>query len=441
MPHADSLILTLVGGFVLAFVFGMLANRLKLSPLVGYLVAGIVVGPYTGGWTADTELAPQLAEIGVILLMFGVGLHFSPADLMKVRKIAIPGALVQIGVATALGWALGRFVLDMNDAQALLMGFALSVASTVVLIRALEERKQAKGDIGRIAVGWLIVEDLVIVIALVMLPLILVPAGTEVDPGGLALSIGWTLVKVAVFVGLMLVVGGKVLPWLLVRIAHTKSRELFTLGVLAIALGIAWIAYEVFGASFALGAFVAGLVLNGTPLGHNAAERSLPLRDAFAVLFFVSVGMLFDPTILWREPWAVLGVLGIIIVGKSIAALVITTAFKLDRKTSLTVAAALAQIGEFSFILAAIGLQLGAMTQETYALILAGALLSISINPFVFKLIDRMGAAPDPRRLAKAENKAIDSTATPNSTPDMTKGDQVKEIPDPTAPDPEPKPV
>ena len=423
--HADSLILTLVGGFVLAFIFGMLANRLKLSPLVGYLVAGIVVGPYTAGYVADTHLAPQLAEIGVILLMFGVGLHFSPADLMKVRKIAIPGALVQIAAATILGWALGHFALGLDHTQALLMGFALSVASTVVLIRALEERKQAKGDIGRIAVGWLIVEDLVIVIALVMLPLVLVPAGTEVSAAALATGIGWTLLKVAVFVGLMLVVGGRVLPWVLVRIAHTKSRELFTLGVLAIALGIAWIAYEVFGASFALGAFVAGLVLNGTPLGHNAAERSLPLRDAFAVLFFVSVGMLFDPTILWREPLSVLGVLAIIIVGKSLAALAITTVFKLDRKTSLTVAASLAQIGEFSFILAAIGLQLGAMSQETYALILAGALLSISLNPFVFKLIDRMGAAPDPRRIAKAEAAGpVDSTATPDSTPSRAQIDQ-----------------
>ncbi|WP_421729420.1 cation:proton antiporter [Brevundimonas sp.] len=446
MPHADSLILTLVGGFVLAFVFGMLANRLKLSPLVGYLVAGIIVGPYTGGWTADTELAPQLAEIGVILLMFGVGLHFSPADLMKVRKIAIPGALVQISVATVLGWALGRFVLNLPDTQALLMGFALSVASTVVLIRALEERKQSKGDIGRIAVGWLIVEDLVIVIALVMLPLVLVPEGTAIDGGTLALSIGWTLVKVAVFVGLMLVVGGRVLPWLLVRIAHTKSRELFTLGVLSIALGIAWVAYEVFGASFALGAFVAGLVLNGTPLGHNAAERSLPLRDAFAVLFFVSVGMLFDPTILWREPLAVLGVLAIIIVGKSIAALIITTMFKLDRKASLTVAASLAQIGEFSFILAAIGLQLGAMTQETYALILSGALLSISLNPFVFKLIDRMGAAPDAKPAVKtspavqAAPGAVDGSSS-DAGPEWASSDRIKDIPDPAAADPEPKAV
>ena len=390
MPHADSLIITLVGGFVLAFVFGMLANRLKLSPLVGYLVAGVAVGPYTGGFVADTELAPQLAEIGVILLMFGVGLHFSAADLMKVRKVAIPGALVQIAAATVLGWVLGRFLLGLGDVEALLLGFSLSVASTVVLLRALEERKQLKSDAGRIAMGWLIVEDLVIVVALVMMPLLIIQPGETLSGAELAKSIGWTLVKVAGFVGVMLVVGAKVLPWVLVRIAHTKSRELFTLGVLAIALGIAWVAYYLFH-SFALGAFLAGLVLNSSPLGHNAAERSLPLRDAFAVLFFVSVGMLFDPTILMRQPLAVLGVLGIVIVGKSLAALAITTVFKLDRATSLTVAASLAQIGEFSFILAATSVSLGAMSRETHDLILAAALLSISLNPFVFALIDRIG--------------------------------------------------
>lgn len=395
MPHADSLIITLVGGFVLAFVFGMLANRLKLSPLVGYLVAGVIVGPYTGGFVADTELAPQLAEIGVILLMFGVGLHFSAADLMKVRKVAIPGALVQIGAATVLGWGLGRFLLGLGDVEALLLGFSLSVASTVVLLRALEERKQLKSDAGRIAMGWLIVEDLVIVVALVMLPLLIIAPGEALSGTELAKSIGWTLIKVAGFVSIMLVVGAKVLPWVLVRIAHTKSRELFTLGVLAIALGIAWVAYYLFH-SFALGAFLAGLVLNSSPLGHNAAERSLPLRDAFAVLFFVSVGMLFDPTILVREPLAVLGVLGIVIIGKSLAALAITTAFKLDRATSLTVAASLAQIGEFSFILAATSVSLGAMSRETHDLILASALLSISLNPFVFALIDRIGGRVPP---------------------------------------------
>ena len=395
MPHADSLILTLVGGFVLAFVFGMIANRLKLSPLVGYLLAGVAVGPFTAGFVADTELAPQLAEIGVILLMFGVGLHFSPADLMKVRKVALPGALVQIGAATVLGWLLGRFALGLGDLEAVLMGFALSVASTVVLLRAIEERKQLKDEVGRIAVGWLIVEDLVIVVALVVLPLLIVQPGETLDAATLAGSMGWTLGKVALFVGAMLVVGPKVLPWVLVRIAHTRSRELFTLGVLAIALGIAWVAYRLFH-SFALGAFLAGLVLNSSPLGHNAAERSLPLRDAFAVLFFVSVGMLFDPSILIREPLAVLGVLGIVIVGKSVAALAITTMFRLDRATSLTVAASLAQIGEFSFILAALCVSLGAMSRETHDLVLAAALLSISLNPFVFALVDRFGARPEP---------------------------------------------
>jgi len=405
MPYANNLILTLVAGFVLAFVFGMLANRLKLSPLVGYLVAGIAVGPNTIGFVADGDLAPQLAEVGVILLMFGVGLHFSLADLMKVRKIAVPGALVQIAVATGLGWGLGR-LMGMGHLEATLMGFALSVASTVVLIRALEERNQVKGRTGRLAMGWLIVEDLVIVLALVILPLLVVRPGETFSGPEIATSIGWTLIKVAGFVGVMLVVGSRVLPWLLIHIAHTRSRELFTLGVLAIALGIAWVAYQLFH-SFALGAFLAGLVLNSSPLGHNAAERSLPLRDAFAVLFFVSVGMLFDPTILVREPLAVFGVLAIVIVGKSLAALAITTAFKLDRPTSLAVAAALAQIGEFSFILAALSVYLGAMSRETQDLILAAALLSISLNPFVFALIDRMGARPKPPASGSLEGIAL----------------------------------
>jgi CPA2 family monovalent cation:H+ antiporter-2 len=399
MPHADTLIMTLVGGFVLAFVFGMVANRLKLSPLVGYLLAGVAVGPFTPGFVADTELAPQLAEIGVILLMFGVGLHFSPQDLMKVRRLALPGALVQIGAATLLGWGLGR-LLGFSDVEAGLLGLALSVASTVVLIRALEERKQLKSEAGKIAVGWLIVEDLVMVVALVLLPL-LAGAGQGASGAGLAVQLGWTLLKVGAFVGLMLVVGGRVLPWLLVRIAHTRSRELFTLGVLSIALGIAWVAYEVFGASFALGAFVAGLVLNASPLGHNAGERALPLRDAFAVLFFVSVGMLFDPTILVREPLAVLAVLAIVLFGKSLAALIITTVFRLDRPSSLTIAASLAQVGEFSFILAGLSLSLGAMTRETHDLVLAAALLSISLNPFVFALADRLGGRPGPTAAAR----------------------------------------
>ncbi|WP_051651154.1 cation:proton antiporter domain-containing protein [Brevundimonas bacteroides] len=400
-----SLISTLVAAFVLAFAFGMIANRLKLSPLVGYLLAGVAVGPYTIGFVADAELAPQLAEIGVILLMFGVGLHFSPTDLMKVRRVAVPGALVQIAAATLMGWILGRFGLGMGDVEALLMGFALSVASTVVLMKSLEERNQGKGEVGKIAVGWLIVEDLVIVIALVMLPMLLLTDGAAVDLSTLGLNVGWTLLKVAAFVAAMLFIGGRVLPWVLVRIAHTRSRELFTLGVLAIALGIAWVAYALFH-SFALGAFLAGLVLNGTPLGHNAAERSLPLRDAFAVLFFVSVGMLFDPSIVVREPLAVLGVVAIVLVGKTLAALAITTAFRLDRATSLMVAASLAQIGEFSFILAALGLSLGALSQGTHDLILAAALLSISLNPFVFRFMDKIGGGKGEARAPGAANPA-----------------------------------
>lgn len=400
-----SLISTLVAAFVLAFAFGMIAHRLKLSPLVGYLLAGVAVGPYTIGFVADRELAPQLAEIGVILLMFGVGLHFSPADLMKVRKVAVPGALVQIAAATLMGWVLGRFGLGLGDVEALLMGFTLSVASTVVLMKSLEERNQGKGEVGKIAVGWLIVEDLVIVIALVMLPMLLLNDGGSVDLSTLGLDVGWTLLKIVAFVAAMLFVGGRVLPWVLIKIAHTRSRELFTLGVLAIALGIAWVAYALFH-SFALGAFLAGLVLNGTPLGHNAAERSLPFRDAFAVLFFVSVGMLFDPSIVVREPLAVLGVVGIVLVGKTLAALVITTAFRLDRATSLTVAASLAQIGEFSFILAALGLSLGALSQGTHDLILAAALLSISLNPFVFRFMDKIGGGGPKPRAAGQPNPA-----------------------------------
>ena len=394
MPHDDSLILTLVAGFVLAFVFGMLAHRLKLSPLVGYLVAGVIVGPFTPGWVADAGLASQLAEIGVILLMFGVGLHFSPADLLRVRKVAIPGALVQITAATALGWGVGRLI-GLPDLEAALMGFALSVASTVVLLRALEERKAVKTQTGQIAVGWLIVEDVVMVVALVLIPL-LASAGETPDPMDIATSLGGALLGVVVFVAFMLIVGGRALPWLLIKIAHTRSRELFTLGVLAIALGIAYLAYAVFGASFALGAFIAGVVLNGTPLGHNAAERSLPLRDAFAVLFFVSVGMLFDPRVLVEQPAAVAAVVAIIVVGKSLAALAITTAFKLERRSSLMIAASLAQIGEFSFILAGVGLKLEALSRPTHDLILAGALISIVLNPFVFKLAERLGG-PEPK--------------------------------------------
>ncbi|WP_300536691.1 cation:proton antiporter [Sphingosinicella sp.] len=392
--HHDNLILILVGGFVLAFLFGMLANRLKLSPIVGYLVAGVVVGPFTPGWVADQSLAPQLAEIGVILLMFGVGLHFSPKELMRVQSIALPGALVQIAVATALGWGTG-LLMGMSGPEAAIFGFALSVASTVVLLRAIEGRGQLKTSIGQIAVGWLLVEDMVIIVALVLLPL-LADMGNMGGGAAIAREIAWTFAKIAAFLVLMFVVGVRAMPVILVWIAHTRSRELFTLGVLAIALGIAWLAYAVFGASFALGAFVAGLVLNSTPLGHNAAERSLPLRDAFAVLFFVSVGMLFDPSTLIREPVGVIATLAIILIGKSIAAVAVTSLFKRERGEGLTIAASLAQIGEFSFILAGLGVTLELISHDTNNLILAAALLSIALNPFMFKLADRLSRGTEP---------------------------------------------
>ncbi|MBI1197304.1 MAG: potassium transporter Kef [Phenylobacterium sp.] len=387
MPHGDSLILTLVAGFVLAFAFGMAARRLRLSPLVGYLMAGVVVGPFTPGWVADGGIAAQLAEVGVILLMFGVGLHFSPQDLLSVRKVAAPGALIQMGLATALGWGLA-VALGLPGVEGLLLGLCLSVASTVVVLRTLEERKAMKSEAGRIAIGWLVVQDLIVVVALVLLPLFLTG---QTEPAALARDVGWQLLKVAGFVGLMLVVGGRALPWLLVRIAHTRSRELFTLGVLAIALGIAWIAYALFGASFALGAFVAGLVLNGSSLGHAAAERSLPLRDAFAVLFFVSVGMLFDPRILLRQPLALAGVVAIVLASGALAALIVARIARVDRPNASLLAASLPQIGEFSFVLAGLGVSLKAMSHATQSLVVAAAILSIALNPLLLRLADRRG--------------------------------------------------
>ena len=396
MPHGNSVLLTIVAGFVLAFVFGLGAHRLRLSPLLGYLAAGVAVGPFTPGWVANRGAAGELAEVGVILLMFGVGLHFSPRDLLSVRRIAVPGALLQIAMATGLGWAAAGLV-GAPPREALLLGFALSVASTVVVLRTLETRREMKSDLGRIAMGWLVVQDLVVIIALVLLPLFL--AGKSGAPLALAAQVGWQLLKVACFVGLMFVVGGKVLPWLLVWIAHTRSRELFTLGVLSIALGIAWVAFEVFGASFALGAFVAGLVLNGTPLGHHAAERSLPFRDAFAVLFFVSVGMLFDPRIVLREPAALATVLAIVLVSGAVPALLVARIAKVDWRQSGLLAASLPQIGEFSFVLAELGVSLGVLSRGAQSVIVAAAILSIALNPILLWGVDRLWPpkhGPDP---------------------------------------------
>jgi len=387
MPHETALIATIAAGLGLAFVFGFVASRLRLPPLVGYLLAGIAVGPYTPGFVADAELAAQLAEIGVILLMFGVGLHFSLGDLLAVRKISLPGAVAQISVATALGATLVHFW-GWSWGAGIVFGLSLSVASTVVLLRALEERGLLGAVDGRIAVGWLIVEDLAMVLALVLLPALAGPLGgtpqEAVAGGSVFAAVGLTLAKVAAFIAIMFVVGRRAVPWLLDRVARTGSRELFTLAVLAVALGIAVGAAALFGVSFALGAFFAGVVISESDLSHQAAADALPLQDAFAVLFFVSVGMLFNPEILVREPLHVLAVILIIVIGKSIAALLIVLAFRYPMHTALTVAASLAQIGEFSFILGGLGVALGLMPAEGLSLILAGALLSITLNPVVF---------------------------------------------------------
>jgi CPA2 family monovalent cation:H+ antiporter-2 len=388
MPHETKLIALVSAGFVLALAFGFLAARLRLPPLLGYLLAGVAIGPFTPGFVGDAGLAAELAEIGVILLMFGVGLHFSIADLLQVRRIALPGAIVQIVVATAIGTGLALWW-GWDLPAGLVFGSATSVASTVVLLRALEQRNELDTENGRIAVGWLIVEDLAMVLALVFLPaLAAATRGDSVSVGQLALSMGLTTLKVGVFVALMLVGGRRIVPWILNQIVRTGSRELFTLAVLAIALGIAYGSAALFDVSFALGAFFAGVVLAETDLSHQAAENSLPLQDAFAVLFFVSVGMLFDPSVIIERPVALLGVLFVILIGKTLAAFGIVIAFGYPVRTALTISASLAQIGEFSFILVGLGVGLGLLPPEGRDLILAGALLSITFNPFVFATID-----------------------------------------------------
>jgi CPA2 family monovalent cation:H+ antiporter-2 len=407
MPHHTPLIATLVAGIVLAFVLGVVVQRMRVSPLVGYLLAGVLVGPFTPGFVADPALAGDLAEIGVILLMFGVGLHFSLKDLLSVRGIAIPGALVQIAFATVLGMVLAQ-VPGWRLGEALVFGLALSVASTVVLLRALQERRLVETEQGRIAVGWLIVEDLAMVLTLVLLPPLAGllggtgEAANTADAREIAETLGITLAKVAAFVALMLVVGRQVIPRILHYVARTGSRELFRLAVLSLALGVAYGAVELFGVSFALGAFFAGMVLAESELSHRAAEESLPLRDAFAVLFFVSVGMLFDPTILVREPGLLMATLLIVMLGKSAAALLIVLAFRYPLKTALTIAASLAQIGEFSFILAGLGVTLGLLPEQGRDLILAVAIFSILLNPLLFASLDRLGPWLEQRRAASA---------------------------------------
>ena len=417
--HHTSLIATIVAGLGLAFIFGAIANRLKLPVLVGYLLAGVLVGPFTPGYVADQELAPQLAEIGVILLMFGVGLHFSLKDLMAVKNIAIPGAVVQITAATAMGLGLAVF-LGWSVGAGIVFGLALSVASTVVLLRALQERRLIETGRGKIAVGWLIVEDLAMVLALVLLPALSGVLGGEApatgSSGGVLGAFALTIGKVAAFVAFMLIVGRRVIPWILHRIVHTGSRELFRLGVLAIALGVAFGSAALFGVSFALGAFFAGMIMAESELSQQAANETLPLRDAFAVLFFVSIGMLFNYQVLLEQPLAVLATVAIIVIGKSIFALGIVLAFRRPMSTALTISASLAQIGEFSFILVGLGVSLKLLPPEGRDLILAGAILSILLNPLLFALLDRVlpkmiakerKAAGEPPILAAAKPHAL----------------------------------
>ncbi|KAA1184593.1 cyclic nucleotide-binding domain-containing protein [Rhizobium tropici] len=395
MPHDVALIALIAAGFVFAAIFGYLADRLHLPPLVGYLVAGVIIGSSTPGFVADVSLASQLAEIGVILLMFGVGLHFSAADLLAVRGVAIPGAIGQIAIATVLGVGLTS-LWGWSVGAGVVFGLSLAVASTVVLLKALEERNLVSSTNGRVAVGWLIVEDLAMVLALVLLPAFAGVLGGHADvgehaaSGSIWMTIAMTLVKVAAFAAVAIFIGPRVVPWLLTSVARTGSRELFTLSVLAIALGIAFGAAEIFGVSFALGAFFAGLVMSESHLSHRAAADSLPLQNAFSVLFFVSVGMLFDPSVLIREPLMIIGVLALIMLGKSLIAFGVVLLLRYPASIGFAVAAGLAQIGEFSFILAGLGVSLGLLTREGQDLILAGAILSITLNPLAFYATERL---------------------------------------------------
>jgi len=415
MPHDISLITTIAAALGFGLVFGFIATRLRLPALVGYLAAGILIGPATPGFVADSAIAGQLAEIGVMLMMFGVGLHFSLDDLWEVRKVALPGAILQIAAATAMGMTLAHFW-GWSLGGGLVFGLALSVASTVVLLRALEERGTLDSFNGRIAVGWLVVEDLVTVLVLVLLPALAGALGGNAgDAGhghgaaesGVLKALAVTLGQVALFVGFMLLVGRKLFPWILWQVARTNSRELFTLCVIAAAVGIAYAATVLFGISFALGAFFAGMVLRESELSHRAAHESLPLRDAFAVLFFVSVGMLFEPMILVEQPLRVLAVVAIILFGKSIAAFALVVLLRYPPSTALMVSASLAQIGEFSFILAALGISLGLLPHEGQSLILAGAILSIALNPLMFLL-----AGPLERMLGKNKTLAAQYART-----------------------------
>ena len=392
MPHHTPLVATIVAGLVVAFIFGAIAHRMRISPIAGYLLSGVAIGPFTPGFVAHSDLANELAEIGVILLMFGVGLHFSLRDLLSVKRIAVPGAIGQIAAATLMGMGLA-YLFGWTPVAGFVFGLALSVASTVVLLRAMQSLDLVETERGRIAVGWLIVEDLVMVLALVLLPVL--ARSTGGDSGSatdIAIALGGTLLKVGGFLALMLIVGRRFIPSTLHWVAHSGSRELFRLAVLAIALGVAFGAAVVFGVSFALGAFFAGMILGETQLSRRATEETLPLRDAFAVLFFVSVGMLFNPNIVVEHPLGVLATVAIIVVGKSIVAYAIVRAFGHSSHKAITIAASLAQIGEFSFILVTLGANLEILPADGRDMVLAGAMISIFLNPIIFSLVPRREA-------------------------------------------------
>ncbi|ARD30227.1 sodium:proton antiporter [Acinetobacter lactucae] len=390
MPHDVDLIILLAVGFGVALIFGYIAARLRLPPLIGYLIAGIIISPNTPGIEADIHLANQLAELGVMFLMFGVGMHFSLKDLLLVRRIALPGAILQIAVATLLGIGVSM-LWGWSFGSALVFGLSLSCASTVVLLKALGDRGLLDSVNGKIAVGWLLVEDLVMVLVLVLLPATAVllggkaPAGAN---GNIWLTLGITLLKVIGFIAFMLIVGKRVVPIIMQFVARLGSRELFTLTVVAAAVSIAYGSYAIFGVSMALGAFFAGMVVKESDFSHRAEEETLPLREIFSILFFVSVGMLFDPHILVESPLHILAVIAIIMVGKTLAAMALVLFFRYPINTALTVGASLAQIGEFSFILATLGVSLGLLSLEAQNLILAGALFSITLNSFIFSAIE-----------------------------------------------------
>ena len=392
MPHDVDLIILLAVGFGMALIFGYIAARLRLPPLIGYLIAGIIISPNTPGIVGDIHLANQLAELGVMFLMFGVGMHFSLNDLLQVRRIALPGAILQIAVATLLGIGVSMYW-GWSFGSALIFGLSLSCASTVVLLKALGDRGLLDSVNGKIAVGWLLVEDLVMVLALVLLPATAMLLGGHALPGtdtsqSIWLTIGITLLKVTGFIAFMLIIGKRLVPMIMQFVARLGSRELFTLTVVAAAVSIAYGSYAVFGVSMALGAFFAGMVVKESDFSHRAEEETLPLREIFSILFFVSVGMLFDPSILIEEPLRILAVIAIIMVGKTLAAIALVLFFLYPINTALTVGASLAQIGEFSFILATLGLSLGLLTPDAQNLILAGALFSITLNSFVFSAIE-----------------------------------------------------